>query len=283
VSAEKAGAPSVEVIADGTFALDGGAMFGIVPRPVWEKEMVPDAAHRVRLGLNCLLVRAAGRIVLVDTGVGGKGDARFVERHAVRRDGGLPAALGRRGIGPEQVTDVINSHLHWDHAGGNTLREPDGGVRPAFPNAFYYVQRGELEAARASSPRTRGSYHEDDFEPLAAAGRLVLVDGEVEIAPGVRVIPAAGHLPHMQVVLIGSGAGATFFPADLVPTAHHLAPAWGMGFDLEPLVVQRHKRHWLERAARENWRVVFYHDPDLPEARIEVASGRFAARPAHGG
>ncbi len=280
----QADGPALEwaILSDGTFALDGGAMFGVVPRALWGQALPPDADNRVRLGLNCLLVRRGGRTVLVDTGVGDKGDEAFRTRHAVERQGGLTAALAARGIGPEEVTDVINSHLHWDHAGGNT--RPGEGGRPVatFPGATYYSQRGEVAFARARHPRTRGSYRPEDFEPLLEEGRMVLVDGEAEIAPGIRVHPAAGHLPHMQVVTVEAGDRTLLFAADLIPTTHHLAPAWVMGFDVEPLTTAEVKGRWLARAAAEGWSVIFYHDAQRPLGRVAEKRGRWVVRPEEG-
>jgi glyoxylase-like metal-dependent hydrolase (beta-lactamase superfamily II) len=282
VSSSTPTTPEWEVLSDGSFALDGGAMFGVVPRTLWEKRMPPDAWHRVKLGLNCLLVRSSGRNVLVETGLGEKGDQLFRARHAVEA-GALVRQLGERGVRAEDVTDVINSHLHWDHAGGNTRRRGDGGLEPVFPNATYYVQRAELAFARAAGPRTRGSYEPDDYEPLLRDGRMVLVDGEAEIAPGVRVHPAPGHLPAMQVVTVRAANRTLLFAADLIPTALHVSPAWIMAYDLEPLVTLRAKMHWLEQAAAPGWTVVFYHDPGCPAGTVDERDGRWMVHPVGGG
>jgi glyoxylase-like metal-dependent hydrolase (beta-lactamase superfamily II) len=270
--------PEWEVVSDGTFALDGGAMFGVVPRPLWEKRMPPDARHRVKLGLNCLLVRSGGRTILVDTGLGDKGDQLFRTRHAVE-GGALLRELDERGLNAGDVTDVINSHLHWDHAGGNTRRRSDGKLEPAFPNAAYHVQRAELAFARAAGLRTRGSYEPDDFEPLLSSGQMVLLDGEAAIAPGVRVHPAAGHLPAMQVVTVSAAGSTVLFAADLIPTTLHLSPAWIMAYDLEPLVTLKTKMIWLERATAHGWTVIFYHDPDCSAGIVEERDGRWVVHP----
>ncbi|TDI29397.1 MAG: MBL fold metallo-hydrolase [Acidobacteria bacterium] len=275
-------ADSWQVLPAGTFALDGGAMFGVVPRVLWQKVLPPDSEHRVRLGLNCLLVRSGPQVILVETGIGRTGDATFGRRHAPSDEDGLASALAAAGVEPEEVTDVVNTHLHWDHAGGNCRRRPDGSLEPAFPRATYHIQRGEWQFARQASARMKGSYRADDFEPLDRAGRLLLLDGPATIAPGVQVRPAPGHLPFMQVVTVHTETGTLFFPSDLVPTRHHLAPAWGMSFDCEPLVVAAEKRRWLERAARKDWTLLFYHDADAPLARVESAGGRFSLRPAEG-
>jgi glyoxylase-like metal-dependent hydrolase (beta-lactamase superfamily II) len=266
---------SWEILTTGTFALDGGAMFGVVPRVLWEKAMVPDAAHRVHLALNCLLVRSGERVVLVETGLGTDLDERMKERHAPSSSGGLVAALASAGLAPEDVTDVVNTHLHWDHAGGNTCLGPDGDLRPVFPRASYYVQRSELAFAREAPARMAGSYDRDHFEPLIASGSLVLLDGVTPIAPGIQVHPAPGHLPHMQVVTLETEQGTVFFPSDLIPTHHHLAPAWGMAYDSEPLTLSREKAHWLERAAAGSWTIAFYHDTEISSAKVEMVGNRW--------
>ncbi len=275
-------ADSWQVLPAGTFALDGGAMFGVVPRVVWQKLIPTDDEHRVRLGLNCLLVRSGSQVILVETGIGPVVDATFDRRHAPSDEDGLASALAAANLEPADVTDVVNTHLHWDHAGGNCRRQADGSMEPAFPQANYHVQRGEWQFAREATARVKGSYRTDDFEPLARAGRLLLLDGPATIAPGVQVWPAPGHLPHMQVVTVRTGSGTLFFPADLIPTRHHLAPAWGMSFDCEPLVVAAEKSRWLERAAREDWTLLFYHDADVPLGRVAFTGGRCSLRPPEG-
>ena len=191
--------------------------------------------------------------------------------------------LDHLGLTPGDITDVVNSHLHWDHAGGNTGAGNGGQVKPVFPGATYHVQRGELEFARRAGPRTRGSYRPEDFEPIDAAGRLTLHEGAVEVTPGVTVHPAPGHLPHMQVITITGRKGTVFFPADLIPTTHHLAPAWIMAYDVEPLRTLDTKTEWLRRAGEEGWKVVFYHDLGCPVATLEDREGRWSARPVAGG
>jgi glyoxylase-like metal-dependent hydrolase (beta-lactamase superfamily II) len=275
-------ADSWEVLPTGTFALDGGAMFGIIPRLLWEAVLPPDSAHRVHLALNCLLVRSGDRVILVETGIGTALDDRFRERHAPSSEDGLARALAAAGVGPGEVTDVVNTHLHWDHAGGNTCRDRTGDLTPAFPHATYYVHRAELALARAAPYRMSGSYCRDHFEPLVAAGNMVLLDGATRIAPGVMVHPAPGHLPHMQVVTVETDQGMLFAPADLIPTHHHLAQAWGMAYDCEPLTVAREKARWLERAVGEDWTILFYHDHQVPTGRVEMVDNRCRLRAGGG-
>jgi glyoxylase-like metal-dependent hydrolase (beta-lactamase superfamily II) len=271
-------ADSWEVLPTGTFALDGGAMFGVIPRLLWEQVLPPDDLHRVHLALNCLLVRSGDRVILVESGIGTSFHERFQEHHAPSPDGGVIQALAAAGVDAGEVTDVVNTHLHWDHAGGNTSLDGDGRRRPTFPHATYYVQRAELAFAREAPFRMSGSYDPDHFEPLIAAGNMVLLDGITPIAPGLTVHPAPGHLPHMQAVTVETGEGTLFAPADLIPTHHHLAPAWGMAYDCEPLTVSREKARWLERAASGSWTVLFYHDNQVPTGQVESVDHRWQLR-----
>lgn len=272
-------ADSWQILPAGTFALDGGSMFGLIPRALWEPLMSVDGRHRVRLGLNTLLIHAGNRRILVDTGIGRVLDDTFRLRYAPSRDDGLGDALASADVPVSTVTDVINTHLHWDHAGGNTVIGPDGRRVPAFSSARYFVQRGEWLFANSAVPRTRGSYRPDDYEALADSGQLVLLDGATTIAPGVAVHPAPGHLPHMQVVTVRTASGTALFAADLIPTSHHLGPAWGMSFDCEPLLVSEEKNRWLNRAAEANWSIIFYHDPDRPVGRVLAQGGRMTLQP----
>ena len=274
------GGVAVWVLSDGTFALDGGAMFGAVPRTRWEAALAPDATHRVRLGMNCLLVRSGDEVILVDTGMGACGGDDLVREHDVRRPGGgLRAALAAAGAARDEVTAVINTHLHWDHAGGNVT--VDGSTRiPAFPRAVYFVQRGELRRAEDPPLRSRASWRSEAWRPLLAAGCLRPLDGAQEIAPGVRVDPVDGHVSHLQIVTVTGSHGTLFHPSDLVPTRHHLRPAWVMAYDAEPDRTVANKRRLLARAAAAGWWIVFGHDAETPLARLEWRDGRFAARPA---
>ena len=275
-------ADSWEILPTGTFALDGGAMFGIIPRPLWESLLPPDESHRVHLALNCLLIRSGDQVILVETGIGTAFDDRFRQHHAPSAEDGLAQALAAAGVEPGKVTDVVNTHLHWDHAGGNTCRDASGDLVPAFPHANYHAHRAELAFARAAPFRMSGSYNRDHFEPLVAAGSMVLLDGTTEIAPGVMVHPAPGHLPYMQAVTVETEQGTLFAPADLIPTHHHLAPAWGMAYDCEPLTVAREKARWLERAAAEAWTILFYHDAQVPAGRVEMVDHRCRLRAGGG-
>ena len=274
------GGVGVWILSDGTFALDGGAMFGAVPRRQWEAALAPDATHRVRLGLNCLLVRSGGEVILVDTGAGACGGADFAREHDLRRPGGgLLSALAAAGAAPDDVTLVVNSHLHWDHAGGNVSAEA-GRAAPAFPRALYLTQRAELRRAADPPTRLRASWRSEAWEPLLARGCLRPLDGATEIAPGVRVDPVDGHVSHLQVVTLSGTRGTLFHPSDLVPTRHHLRPAWVMAYDAEPDRTVDNKRRWLSRAAAAGWWIVFGHDAETPVARLELREGRYVAHAA---
>lgn len=268
----------IHVVSDGTFRLDGGAMFGIVPRLVWEKHAIPDAGNRVLLGLNLLLVRTGGRNILVETGLGDKHDAPFVEMYVVKRSETAVEALRRMGIGPADIDMVILTHLHFDHAGGATVRR-EGKAAPVFSRAVHVLQEGAWEEALRDNPRTRGSYVPEDFLPLREAGLVRLVRGDVEVAPGVRVFRTGGHVDHHQAVVMEGGGRKAVFWGDLLPTAAHARPAWVTGYDLRPADVASAKAELLERAAVEGWLNVFDHDPQVAVGLLRRgAKGFFVER-----
>lgn len=259
--------------------LDGGAMFGVVPKPLWERRIRPDERNRIPLALRCLLIEHPDGLVLVDTGLGNKETPKFKDIYGVANDGRdgptqLEDALHETGHAAAAVQWVINTHLHFDHAGGNTVRSGDQTVL-AFPNATYVVQKGELGFASHTNERTAASYLPPNFAPVAEASRFRLVNGEVGILPGIHLLPTPGHVPFHQSVLVSDGGEAACFLGDLVPTTAHLSAPWIMGYDLEPLVTLESKKRLLTRAAREQWQLVFEHDP-------EVARARLATDPRHG-
>jgi glyoxylase-like metal-dependent hydrolase (beta-lactamase superfamily II) len=262
--------------------LDGGAMFGVVPYPLWSSRTQPDERRRIPLAMRCLLVEHPDGPVLIDTALGNKEDAKFLDIYGVENAGlegatQLEDALATAGFLPRDVRWVINTHLHFDHAGGNTTMDPEleddprRHVRPAFPNATYVVQRGELEFARQTNERTRASYLPANFEPIAAASRWRLLEGDEEVLPGISVRLTPGHVPYHQAVLIQDRGETAAFVADLIPTVAHLPLAWIMGYDVEPLRTLESKRRFLADAVREGWRIVFEHDP-------QIALGRAVAR-----
>jgi len=245
--------------------LDGGAMFGIVPKPLWERRIAPDARNRIQLGMRCLLIEHETGPILIDTGAGNKEDPKFYDIYGVENAGTpgptcLEDGLRAVGVAPDDITLVINTHLHFDHAGGNTTRDAGGAIRPTFPNARYVVQEGEYRYATNTNERTAGSYFNHNFVPLHDAGQFDFVTGEREIVAGIRVLPTPGHTPHHQSILIESGGERALFIADLAPTASHLPLPWIMGYDVEPLVTLETKRRVLTQAAAEDWLIVFEHD-----------------------
>ena len=249
--------------------LDGGAMFGVVPKPLWERRIPPDERNRIPLALRCLLVEHDAGLVLIDTGLGNKESDKFKDIYGVANEGTggrtrLEDALARLGYRPEDVRWVINTHLHFDHAGGNTYRDPAGNVVPTFPGARYVVQKGELDFARHTNERTAASYLPHNFEPVS----FELVDGEAEVLPGIRCLPTPGHVPFHQSVLVESGGERACFLADLVPTSAHLPLPWIMGYDLLPLTTLESKRQLYRRAEAEGWVLVFEHDPGVAAGRL---------------
>ncbi len=249
--------------------LDGGAMFGVVPKPLWEKRIPPDARNRIPLALRCVLIEHDAGLVLVDTGLGNKEDAKFRDIYGVENAGRpgptqLEDALAELSFAPGDVRWVIDTHLHFDHAGGNTVRDEAGAVRPTFPAATYVVQKRELDFARHTNERTAASYLRHNFDPIT----FTLIDGETEVLPGLRCLPTPGHVPYHQSVLVESGGERACFLADLVPTSAHLPLPWIMGYDLEPLVTLESKRRLYARAEAEGWLLWFEHDPEVVAGRL---------------
>lgn len=266
------------MLTDGTLRLDGGAMFGVVPKPMWEKKAPSDERNRVLLSMNCLLIRAAGKTILVETGAGDKWDAKRRDIYAIDGAPRLPDQLAAHGVKPEQVDFVINTHLHFDHCGWNT-RVADGKAKPTFPNARYVVQQRDFEHAKRPTERDRASYILENYVPVEAAGQWWLLEGEREIVPGVTVFPAPGHTPAMQCVKL-EGAGKTaIFLADLVPTTAHLPLAWIMGFDLFPLTTLENKKKWLPQIARNGWLALFAHDTAVRAAYLHERDGGVEPEP----
>lgn len=269
------------VVSAGTFALDGGAMFGVIPKALWQKKMPADEQNRVRLGLNVLVLRDGERTVLVDTGMGDKWSSRHREIFGLEGPG-LIAGLSAVGIAPKDVTDVFLTHLHFDHAGGATVRREDGTLAPAFSNARIHVGRKNLEWAKAATERDRGSYREENFRPLLEErDRLVLLDegprARCEPLPDVEVVVCEGHTTGQLLPFVGAKDQRLLFAADMIPTRAHVRTAWHMGYDLRPLDVLREKRALLERCVNERIPVLFEHEPDAPLSPIEPDGDDFQA------
>jgi glyoxylase-like metal-dependent hydrolase (beta-lactamase superfamily II) len=262
----------IHPLSDGFFAMDGGAMFGIVPKPLWSRQVPPDEQNRVPMSLHCPLAIRGGEAILVDTGVGDRLSEREQDIYRVARRGGLDARLQERGLEPEDVTHVVLTHLHFDHAGGVVRRDGAGRFRPAFPRARHFVQRAELDTAlHPSNERLAAAYRHarECLEPLRSAKLLEVLDGETPLTPFLRVVVTGGHTPAHQCPIFADGPEAFVHLGDIAPSRAHLRPAWNQAYDLDPLGTMAAKRALLEQALREGWWVSFDHDH-------EVACGRLA-------
>ena len=258
---------------DGYIRLDGGAMFGVVPKPLWEKHAPPDERGRILLAMRPLVVRGV-RTMLIDAGLGDKDDAKFHDIYGVDRRRNLDMTLAEAGLRPEDIDIVLASHLHFDHCGGFTYRDASGAIKPKFPRAQYVIRRGEWEDATHTHERNRASYLPDNYVPLADAGVLQLVDDDMTIMPGVRVKRTGGHCMHHQIIYIESKGETAIFAADLVPTTAHLPNAWIMGYDLYPMDTLAAKKAFFEDVAARNALVFFEHDPLVAAAHIREDKGK---------
>jgi glyoxylase-like metal-dependent hydrolase (beta-lactamase superfamily II) len=262
------------MLRDGDIWLDGGAMFGVVPKPLWEKFCPADSQNRIQLAMNCLLIQAAGKTILVETGAGDNWDAKYANIFNISWPPRLPEELADAGVQPEQVDFVVNTHLHFDHCGWNT-HVVNGKAVPMFPNAKYVVQKGDLEHAKKPTERDRASYRSVNFLPVEEAGQWQLLDGDTELVPGVELIKIPGHTGHMQCVRLSSRGKTAFFFADLVPMVPHLCYPWTMGFDLYPLTTLENKKKWIPRVAQEGTLALFAHEFHTPAGFLRERDGRF--------
>ena len=271
----KVGSIRVHGVEAGAVQLDGGAMFGVVPKPLWERRIPADHRNRIPLAMRCLLIEAPQALVLVDTGVGNKGDDKFRDIYGISNRGDptrLEDAIRHTGFEPADVDIVLNTHLHFDHAGGNTFLDDGGALRVSFPGARHVVQKGELDFAQSRNERIRASYLPDSFLPVTDAGLWDPVEGSAQITQGVSVVPTPGHTPFHQSVMIESDGDVACYLADVCPTSAHLPLPWIMGYDLEPLVTLETKRGLWQRARSENWLLIFEHDPRTPWGRLDPES-----------
>ncbi len=282
------GRRQVHAIHAGVQRLDGGAMFGVVPKPLWQRRISPDDRNRIPLAMRCLLIEHESGPVLIDTGAGNKEDSKFHDIYGIENRGAdgrtrLEDGLRQVGMRPEDIVLVINTHLHFDHAGGNTWRDESGAIRPTFPNARYVVQAGEYDYATHTNERTAASYFPHNVASVLDSGRFDFVEGEREVVAGLTVVPTPGHTPHHQSILIESAGERAFYLGDLVPTTAHLPLPWIMGYDVEPLVTLETKRRVLRRAVDEGWLLIFEHDATTPWGRAAFdgkAYGLAAPAPA---
>jgi len=262
---------------DGTYPLDGGAFFGVVPKIMWSRKMEADERNYVTAGLNSLLIRTGDQTVLVETGMGNKLSERMVKFY------GQPAKLidnlAQGGVAPQDIDIVINSHLHFDHCGWNTVRDANGKIVPTFPRAKYYAPEGEWQYSRKPSERDAISYIPDNYDPLVASGQMTLLKGGEEIVPGISVKTFPGHTAHMQAIMVESQGKTACYISDLMPTSAHIDLTWGMSFDLYPLDTIESKKRYYAKAIPEKWLTVFTHDPKTPWAYIEKdALGKMVAK-----
>ena len=266
-------------VCDGFFALDGGAMFGVVPRTLWERQAPPDDRNRITLAMRPLIIRGT-RTMIVDAGVGDKESAKFADTYRLDRARHLDHTLAEAGLKPEDIDIVLATHLHFDHAGGFTVRDAGGRVRPRFPRAQYVVRRGEWEDATHPNARNRASYLADNYVPLAQAGVLQMVEEDQTIMPGVKVHRTGGHTMHHQMVMIESGARAAAFVADLIPTTAHVAAPWIMGYDLYPLDTLAAKQTFVKNAIDREMLIFFEHDPSVAAGYLVSENGKRRVIPA---
>ncbi|HTR24613.1 MAG TPA: MBL fold metallo-hydrolase [Terriglobales bacterium] len=264
------------VVSDGTYFLDGGAFFGVVPKTLWAKRAAPDELNRLDAGLNSLLIRDGAKTVLVETGIGNKLPDKLVQIY--KQPALLLENLHALGVAPEDVDIVINTHLHFDHCGWNTVRRGDSVVA-TFPRAKYYAPRGEWEHGRLQLERDAISYMSPNYDPLLESGQMELVDGDREIVPGILVRGFRGHTADMQAVIVSGGGKTACYISDLIPTSWHLDPTWVMAFDLYPLDTIESKKAYYARALPERWLTVFTHDDKTPWGYVEKGDkGRLVVR-----
>ena len=274
----------VRIVSGGTFRLDGGAMFGTVPKVVWNKVYPCDEDNTILMATNCLLIRGEvdgkKHTILVDNGNGDKEPDDFMARFKFEGRGVLDRELARHGVKPEDVTLCILTHLHFDHAGGSTRFDADGAIVPSFPNARFVVQKQDLDDARHPNLRVKASYLAKTWEPLEAAGVLDTVEGEVELVPGISVRPAPGHIEGLQTVTIEGGGRKLVYLADLIPTARHIQPAWVMGYDLDVVTCVETRQQLLAEVTGTDTVLVFEHDPDIPSGTVvRDEKGRYRVEP----
>ena len=264
---------------DGFFRLDGGAMFGVVPKTLWERIYPADDKNRIRLGLNSLLVQSGDFNLIIDTGIGSHFDSKLSGLYTVDNEPGLIAALEKVGLKPEDIDIVINTHLHFDHCGGNTIVSEGRDILPTFPRARYIIQKGEWERALRPNARDRASYLEQYFVPQKERGQLQLVEGDTEISEGLEVVLASGHTAHHQCVKIESEGQTLFFLGDMVPTSGHVGLPCIMSYDLFPLETMKNKERFYQQAIEEDWTVAFNHDPEYFFGKITQKNRKYGFQP----
>lgn len=260
---------------DGYFCLDGGTMFGVVPKVLWEKSFPSDERNRIKLALNSLLIKTNKALILIETGIGPKLDQKSVDIYSVEREPGLVPNLEKLGFKAEEINFVINTHLHFDHCGCNTSKSERGEIAPTFTKAKYIIQKGEWEHALHPNERDKKSYLDLNFLPLEKYGQLKLVEGDQEITEGVEVIVVPGHTAAHQCVRIRSQGKTLFFLGDLIPTSAHIGLSYIMSYDLFPLETLKNKKKYYDKAIKENWIFAFVHDPQFYFGRVKKEDEKF--------
>ena len=275
----KLGDFELTIVSDGIYLADGGAMFGVVPKPLWEKKVKADALNRISCGTNCVLVRAFGRLVLIETGIGNKLPEKLAQIYDVKTQ--LLRDLEAVGVRRQEIEVVINSHLHFDHCGWNTFRNERGEIEPTFPNATYYVQQGEWEHGTRQLERDRVSYISDNYDPLLKNGQMRMLNGDGDVMPGISVVLYPGHTRNMQAIMLESEGETACYISDLIPTTWHLDLTWVMSYDLFPLETIENRKRYYRQAIPGKWLTIFTHDPDTPWAYLEWdQKGKVVARAA---
>lgn len=266
----------IELIPDAEFRLDGGAMFGIVPRVLWQRVAPPDEQNRIRLGTHCLYVETTAEKILIETGMGEKWTEKLSNIYGIRREKTFAETLFEKtGKRPEDISIVVNTHLHFDHCGGNTIFNEAGEIVPAFPNARYFVSENEFHHAENPTERDQGSYLKENWEAIKKSGQIELKPGVYEVIPGLTMTETRGHNGSMQTVCLQSQNGETLYSfSDLIPTTNHLSLPWIMGYDLFPLETLRNKKKLLPLAVRETWLCWFYHNIENPLCRLTEIDGK---------
>jgi glyoxylase-like metal-dependent hydrolase (beta-lactamase superfamily II) len=257
----KIGKYKISTIETGTFGLDGGAMFGIIPKPLWNKSTPADAKNRIKLGARCLLLESESKKILIDTGMGNNWDEKSKTIYDIQQpENALEKALKEKNVNPEEITNVILTHLHFDHVGGAVKKENDKIV-PIFPNAKYHVQKEQYNWAMEPSDKDKGSFIKSTFVPLYEEGLLKFVNGEKQFDDEITLIPTGGHTFAHQMVKISDSSNTLLFCGDLIPTAAHVPLPYIMGYDINPLISIEEKKMYLNFAETENWKIIFEHDP----------------------
>jgi glyoxylase-like metal-dependent hydrolase (beta-lactamase superfamily II) len=266
-----------EIVPDTEFRLDGGAMFGVVPRVLWERVCPPDETNRIRMNMNCVFIDTGKEKILIETGIGEKWTEKQTKMYGIVRVKPFAATLSEKtGCRPEDITIVVSTHLHFDHAGGNSIgSEP----QPQFPNARYLVSGSELEHAEQPHERDRASYLPENWRPMQESGQLELMPNRYDVVDGLRIQQVRGHSETMQTWELSRGGETIYGFADLIPMKHHLPMAWIAGFDLYPTETLEFKKQILPPAVKENWMCLFYHDVDTPLCRLAEEQGKIVARP----